>query len=190
MDYLDFVKDNYIWFIVGGIVLIMTLIGYFAEKTNFGKKGEHRNKTEKKSKKDKNESIEEIPFEEETLDLFQTDDAITNDVMNDDTKIEESAIEDSIVEEPMQDLNEIEIQEPMSIPNESIDDTISNTETEEIPEELYVGLDGEPNTYKNMEETIEDKTEHDSIDMDLPDIESLNTNQEEANLADDDIWRF
>lgn len=43
---MDFVIDNYLWFIIGGIVLIMIIIGYFAEKTNFGKKPLTKNKAE------------------------------------------------------------------------------------------------------------------------------------------------
>jgi hypothetical protein len=34
---MDFIIDNLVWFIVAGIVILMTIIGYFAEKTNFGK---------------------------------------------------------------------------------------------------------------------------------------------------------
>ena len=32
---VDFIVNNYIWFIVGGIVVILTIIGYFAEKSDF-----------------------------------------------------------------------------------------------------------------------------------------------------------
>ena len=38
MEYLDFIADNYVWFIAGGVILLMTIIGYIAEKTDFGKK--------------------------------------------------------------------------------------------------------------------------------------------------------
>ena len=37
MDFMTFVTENYLWFIVGGIVILMIVIGYFAEKTNFGR---------------------------------------------------------------------------------------------------------------------------------------------------------
>ena len=35
---MDFVIENYLWFAIGAVVLLMIIIGYFAEKTNFGKK--------------------------------------------------------------------------------------------------------------------------------------------------------
>lgn len=35
---MSFIVDNYVWFIIAGFVLLMITIGYYAEKTNFGKK--------------------------------------------------------------------------------------------------------------------------------------------------------
>lgn len=35
---MKFIIDNYIWFIIMGVVLLMIVIGYYAEKTEFGKK--------------------------------------------------------------------------------------------------------------------------------------------------------
>lgn len=35
---MAFIVDNYIWFIISGFVFLMITIGYYAEKTNFGKK--------------------------------------------------------------------------------------------------------------------------------------------------------
>ena len=35
---MEFIMDNYIWFIVGGIVILMAVIGYFADKSDFGRK--------------------------------------------------------------------------------------------------------------------------------------------------------
>lgn len=52
---MDFVIENYLWFIIGAIVLLMIIIGYFAEKTNFGKLPLKPNK----EKEEKN-NVEEI----------------------------------------------------------------------------------------------------------------------------------
>lgn len=35
---MDFVIDNYLWFVLGAVILLMLIIGYCAEKTDFGKK--------------------------------------------------------------------------------------------------------------------------------------------------------
>lgn len=50
---MEFIADNYIWFIVGGIVLLMTFIGYIAEKTDFGKQKFASKTHEPKPKKEK-----------------------------------------------------------------------------------------------------------------------------------------
>ena len=34
---LNFIVENYIWIIIIGIVVLMTIIGYIADKTDFGK---------------------------------------------------------------------------------------------------------------------------------------------------------
>lgn len=43
---MDFIADNYVWFIIVGIIILMAVIGYFADKTDFGRKV----KTEKPEK--------------------------------------------------------------------------------------------------------------------------------------------
>lgn len=35
---MNIIVDNYIWFIISGAVMLLTTIGYYADKTNFGKK--------------------------------------------------------------------------------------------------------------------------------------------------------
>lgn len=35
---MNIIVDNYIWFIISGVVILLTTIGYYADKTNFGKK--------------------------------------------------------------------------------------------------------------------------------------------------------
>ena len=55
---MEFIVDNYIWFIVGTVILLMTLIGYIAERTDFGHRKveasiDKKKKKEEKLKKDK-----------------------------------------------------------------------------------------------------------------------------------------
>ncbi len=48
---MEFIIEHYIWFAIGGIILIMTLIGYIADKTQFIEK-------EKEKEKKKNQDLE------------------------------------------------------------------------------------------------------------------------------------
>lgn len=161
MEYLDFVIENYVWFLVGGIVLLMTLIGYFAEKTQFGKK---------KSKKQE-KIVEKVPVK--SVEIPSVPEQSEEILLEQDMPMQDEEVETAEeIEEPMEDLDAIEIQEPEE--KEEIE--------EEIPEELYAGLDGTPNTYKETEKT-------EDLDMDLPNIEDLKTDIDDTS-SDDDIWRF
>lgn len=88
MDLNAFISENYIVIVIVGIITVMTIIGYFAQKTEFGKKVSKKNKKEKniisndvaleeiKEKKieteDKEENLEE-------LDIFDTIEPDFND---------------------------------------------------------------------------------------------------------------
>lgn len=80
---MEFIIDNLVWFIAGGVIILMTIIGYFAEKTDFGKnlssknsedediaepKKEKHTKKEKPTKKEKETTKEE---EKETISQIQ-----------------------------------------------------------------------------------------------------------------------
>lgn len=188
MEYLDFVIENYIWFLVGGIVLLMTIIGYIAEKTEFGKKT--NNKKEKVSVKEEIKTpvvpvVEDA--KEETRIVPEEDKTVEDTVVE--PALEESSLEDAVQEdmkeEPMEDLDAIEIQEPTVLEEEIESTTSEETPEEEIPEELYAGLDGTPNLYKNESEESEE-----TFNMDLPDIDALKEESDTPNLEDDDIWKF
>ena len=81
---MDFIIDNYIWIIVISIILIMALIGYLAEKTDFihenkQKKKEAKNSTEEKVKEEveapKNE-IPSVPLESPVAEVKQNTDSL------------------------------------------------------------------------------------------------------------------
>lgn len=46
---MEFITEYSIWFIVGGIILMMTLIGYIADKSNYIEKQKNKNKAKKDS---------------------------------------------------------------------------------------------------------------------------------------------
>ena len=60
---MDFIVDNYVWFIVGGVIILMAVIGYIADKTDFGRnvnkeKPKKEKKVKKKNKKINDENID------------------------------------------------------------------------------------------------------------------------------------
>ncbi len=63
---MDFIMENYIWFSIAGVLILMAILGYIAEKTNFGK-GNQVKKEEKKVKK------EEVVIEQPTQEVSEVD---------------------------------------------------------------------------------------------------------------------
>ncbi len=60
---MEFLTDNYIWIIFIIVIILMIIIGYIAEKTNFGKKEFSKRKSSKAkaTKENKQEEIETLP---------------------------------------------------------------------------------------------------------------------------------
>ena len=57
---MNIIVDNYIWFIISGAVILLTTIGYYADKTNFGKK-KLSEATDSDSLSNINSNSDEIP---------------------------------------------------------------------------------------------------------------------------------
>lgn len=57
---MDFIVENYIWFLVGGGLIFMALIGFVAEKTNFGR-GNSKKKEKKQTVKEEKVETNEVP---------------------------------------------------------------------------------------------------------------------------------
>lgn len=55
---MEFIENNYVWIIVVGVIVLMTIIGYFADKAE--------TKEKKPKKKKKNQVINSVPEVEET----------------------------------------------------------------------------------------------------------------------------
>lgn len=60
---MNIITENYIWFIISGIVILLITIGYYADKTNFGKKklGEASSDDMISNEDDKKDTIAIIP---------------------------------------------------------------------------------------------------------------------------------
>lgn len=118
---MQFITDNYIWFLIGGIILLMVIIGYIAEKTDFGHKD-----VGKKEKKVKKKEKELKKLEKSNLKL--------NDVVYTDNNVE--VVED--LEVPLNGNKEIEeittpinIEEDLTVPLNGLPNEPENIEIEE-----------------------------------------------------------
>ncbi len=155
---MEFIIDNLVWFIAGGVVILMTIIGYFAEKTDFGKnlssknnedeesaeiKKEKHTKKEKPTKKEKESKKEEIvqeqPMEEQLLSDLPIPNLNQNPVILEQQNIEPMVVEpveNNVVENIPTQLSE----NPMVLEQQNIEpivvEPVENTTVENIPTEV------------------------------------------------------
>lgn len=216
MDFNTFLLENYVWIIVGVIIVVMTIIGYIADKTDFG------NKKEKPVKKQKESNIEKIEepvleetadasaFEEEKIDedpeIDYTQEISPVAPLDDFEMPEESGIEqENISEEPSSleepvvlddNMNEELQQEDNNI---SFDEAVSEEMPDSIEEEVSEPVDNvfeeikeDENSELNSDEQSDINTEEsESLNeqFELPNIDKLN--EEIADVEqEEDVWKF
>ncbi len=159
---MDFIVQNYVWFIVGGIIILMVVIGYIADKTDFGRKGKEENKVEKPKKEKKvKEKKEKIKVEPKGIT------ELTKEVS------EKEKINVNTNATP----NSNEIKTDVKAENENIDQSLFAPLTNDIKEVIPQENDKvETPELKNIEPTK------------LETSNSENNNQKVA--EDEDIWKF
>ena len=122
---VEFITNNYVWFIVLSIIVIMAVIGYIAEQTDFGR-------TKEKPKKDilKENSTDENTVEESVVEEANLEENVVNEDMN---------LEQNVVE-PMP-LNNEEIDQSLFVPLTDNSENVSPSEevnkaNEDVPVQI------------------------------------------------------
>ena len=186
---MNFIQDNYVWFIVIGVVLVMALIGFIAEKNGY-------KKVEKKPKPVKEKKVKEKPVEE-----------VKEEVKEEVAPEIEFNNFDINMETADANKNEETVEAPVSEITPTFEDlNIPTTEPAPIEEDLTVPLNGAKEEAPVMEEipadlyapisdVVEEKDEEpisapnvEPIDAKLPDLNTIK--EEEPKASDDDIWKF
>ena len=195
-EIMNFLEANYIWLIVIGVVLVMALIGYIAEKNNYGKiekkPKESKEKKDKKSKEKKEEVKEQITTPEIDFNNFDVElesTPVTEPIPSEEPEKKE---EEGGVQEVMptfEDLN-IPTKEPEPM-NEDLTVPLEGTKKEEVPvlEEIPADL------YAPIGDVVEEKTadpisapDVKPVDAALPDLDKIK--ETETTTSDDDVWKF
>lgn len=167
---MDFIIENYVWFIVVFVIIVMAIIGYFADKTDFGRKIEKKEKKqnntkEEKQKKQKNEKIkvEAKGINELTQNIAENNkDAVS-------TNQDENVVN-------IDQIKEQEKLQTMPIDNENIDQSLFAPLTDTPSEEQTNDVVNSPVELKNIEPT---------------NINNEVINNNEKNVSEDeDIWKF
>ena len=199
---MQFIVDNYIWFIVGGVVLLMAIIGFFADRTDFGRKEfqkrlkepKEKNKDSKKetSKKGK---VEEVIKEEVPIRI--PDDALVDDVVNEEndnlitedlfqvlpteTTHESIAIDNNDLYKPLQSDEQVN--------HEDLYQPLQNDE-QVNHEDLYQPLQSDEQvSYSNdLFKPLEDTSKSTSNETDNNFVQSDDMNNTVD--SEEDIWKF
>lgn len=132
---MDFLIDNYLWFIIGGIVLIMIVIGYFAEKTDFGRKPFDGNNNDNENNKQSEENINLAEIENKRINdvLGQTNKNVAEDELVE--PISNESTEDNF--EDVEILPNLDLEKPeLDVsPTNALEEIETNdVETPDIPE--------------------------------------------------------
>ena len=213
---MEFFVDNWLWFLVGAIVILMTLIGYIAEKTDFGRKDvAKRQKPEKEKKQPKakeetaevleNEPTPEVQmslatdsiFEEpvETVENANEEVETTEDltVPFGDVSFEETGIEETF--EPVETLNNSFEGSTYAEPT-MVEEPVENANEEvETTEDLTVPFGDTTHSMPTNEveevvasEPVEELSLEDlsTPNIELPDLNTIVTEEDDT----DDVWKF
>lgn len=159
---MDFIIENYVWFIVAFVVIVMAIIGYFADKTDFGRK------IEKKEKKQNNKKNEKIKVEAKGIN------ELTQNIVENNKDAVSTNQDENIVN--IDQIKEQEKLEPMPIDNENIDQSLFAPLTDTPSKEQTNDAVNSPVELKNIEPT---------------NINNEGINNNEKNVSEDeDIWKF
>lgn len=187
---MEFILDNYIWFIVGGIIILMAVIGYFAEKTDFGrnKKTEIKEEKPKEKEKPKKEKKQKKEEKEEKPEKIEIDAKGIGDLVQNEADLVNPPVED--LEAPLKndavvDSNE-NVDQSLFAP---LEDFSAKEAVEEAPEQPVV-IDELIDEQKTSDENLANEDLKPVDSTPLEDDSKSDDKKEESVSDDDDIWKF
>lgn len=202
---MDFIINNYVWFVVAGIVLLMAFIGYIAEKTNFG----HKGKVKKETPVLKEVEVVAAPVVEVApiiLPVVTVEEPFSGPMVDEVTEtpmVEEIPMVDAtsmIDETPIV----LPIEEPMVEGPMDTDEPIEEAVVTELPVVEETNEVGEEVTNEVPTEKISEISEvvgsepanldinqnGNDINIPLPELDAIKENADESTIEDQDVWKF
>ena len=195
---MGFLSEYYLWFIIGGIILVMAIIGYIADKTDFGRKAKINNENNKlKEEKVNDTSVTEAPVTEVQEVISET--PIVSDIEETSKSINELEVPEMqepsniVIDDPInEDIKDIQIEEN-NIEQPVIDDITDISEPLEIEKEgveIKEIIDDSAYVLNNDLSSFAAGANNEVVDAVVEPVS--NTIEEVINEqeTDDDIWKF
>ena len=167
--FLEYIMLNYTWFLGGAIIILLAIIGYYAEKTNFGQ-------------------AKEIERKKESLELNEFNDEETIEESDEENQMIDQNIEEMQPEELEQQEVQEEVNEPevVDVNFEEEFEKFDKEFNEILPEKEIINddlLDEIDNLSLDKTQKIQLTDIPDLDDVELPKIKNLES-------VDEDIWKF
>lgn len=168
---LEYITLNYTWFLGGAILILLAIIGYYADKTNFGqgkpKKDDDNNKSKDNDKALEENRIEPVEFEDSEVE---------------EEKVEDSTIDDSLnLVDPLQIETNNQISEEQPIQEEGLTSDNANLkpQNENINEEPYSEISSNDiEQYPSESVSNDNNIDTNNLNDVTNNIENTNTNEE------------
>lgn len=161
---MDFIAENYLWIILIIIIVLMAIVGYIAEKTEFIKKTENPGKLKVKEKKTEKE--QPIVIEDKGID------ELLKDAVNKSSEIQ---------------LNNT-VQSEMPLTDDIMSPLVSESPIEDngtIDESLFAPLEQANDVSNEIERTS------DFTPVDVTPLQDIETSEEIPVInEEEDIWKF
>lgn len=163
-QFLEYISSNYTWILGGAIVILLAIIGYYADKTNFGQ-GQKKQNDLKKDLSKQNDVIYEEEKPQEPVDN-------ASNIVSD----------QKVLEEENKEAEEEQRQKEFNKKLDEFDEVFNET----LPEKDIISGD----LLDEIDNLSLDKTQKISLD-DIPDLDDVDLPKIKKIKSDDgDIWKF
>lgn len=209
---MDFLSEYYLWFVIGGIILLMALIGYIADKTDFGRKDINAKKARKEKDKpneksevnvvetDKNiESVSEVEptITQPVTDVMPESEPIANDNQS---PIDIADIDPFV----MPDNNDLQLDNNASLTVNENTTGDEDIEIKEVTDDSTFAFNNDLSSFAAIDDTVNPIASADAIDNNIPEvvsednvidtpnnvIDDLPKESQDTQETEDDIWKF
>lgn len=208
---MDFLSEYYLWFVIGGIILLMALIGYIADKTDFGRKDITAKKSKKEKDKPNKKSEVNVVEPDKNVELVsEVAPTITQpvtDVMPESEPIaddSQSPIDIADIDPfVMPDNNDVQLDNNASLTVNENTTEDEDIEIKEVTDDSTFAFNNDLSSFAAID-TVNPIAPADAIDNNIPEvvsednvidtpnnvIDELPKESQDTQETEDDIWKF